>query len=115
MYYKFIIEVIAGLRCFLCFGPFIYVNRVASDIHGFKGQTHLACLWKWLHELHSLCVDLDEGQQVPGLNCLKQLDHFSCRRRACLPGILVVHVLSVDELLPHSPVDKVRVLEEKEI
>lgn len=74
-----------------------------GDVHCLKGQTHRPSLRERLHELHPLCVDLDEGQQVPGLNRLKQLDHFSCRRRARLPRVLVVHILSVDELLPHRP------------
>lgn len=67
-------------------------------------STHLSHFWERLHQLHPLCVDLNEGQQIPGLNRLKQLDHFSCRGRARLPCVLVVHIFSVDELLPHRPV-----------
>lgn len=67
-------------------------------------STHLSHFWERLHQLHPLCVDLNEGQQIPGLNRLKQLDHFSCRGRARLPRVLVVHIFSVDELLPHRPV-----------
>lgn len=83
--------------------------------HRFKGQAHLPHLWKRLHQLHTFCVNLNKRQQVSGLNCLKQLDHFSCRRRAGLPRILVVHILSVDELLPHRPVDKICVVKQREV
>lgn len=71
-------------------------------------RTHRSNLWERLHQFNPLCVDLDEGQQIPGLNRLKQVDHFSRRGRTRLPSILVVHILSVDELLPHSPVAEKR-------
>lgn len=68
-------------------------------------RTYLSDLWERLHEFNPLSVDLDEGQQVPGLDRLKQLDHLSGRGRARLPRIPVVHILGVDELLPHGPVE----------
>lgn len=69
-----------------------------------SSHTHRSSLREWLHKLHPLRVDLNQSQQVPGLDCLEKLDHLSSRRCARLLRILVVHILSVDELLPHRPV-----------
>lgn len=71
-------------------------------------RTHRPHLRERLHEFHAFCVDLDEGQQIPGLDRLEQLDHLGCRGRARLPRVLVVHIFSVYELLPHRPVQQRR-------
>lgn len=68
--------------------------------------THRPRLRERLHQFYPLGVDLDEGQQVPGLNRLEQLDHLGRGRRAGLPCVLVVNVLGVYELLPHRPVQE---------
>lgn len=69
-------------------------------------RTHRPRLRERLHQFNALSVNLDEGQQVPGLNRLEQLDHLGRGRRAGLPCVLVVHVLGVYELLPHRPVQE---------
>lgn len=66
-------------------------------------MTDRAGLRQRLHELHALGVDLDQGQQVTGAHRLVQVHHLGRRRRARLAGVLVVHILGVDELLPHRP------------
>lgn len=71
-------------------------------------RTHRPRLRERLHQFDPLGVNLDEGQQVPGLNRLEQLDHLGCGGRAGLPGVLVVHVLGIYELLPHRPVPEDR-------
>lgn len=70
------------------------------------GWTHRPRLRERLHQFYPLGVNLDEGQQVPGLDRLEQLDHLGRGGRAGLPCVLVVHVLGVYELLPHRPVQE---------
>lgn len=70
--------------------------------------THRPHLGERLHQFYPLSVNLDEGQQVPGLNRLEQLDHLGRGGRAGLPCVLVVHVLGVYELLPDRPVREER-------
>lgn len=82
--------------------------RTTALQKGIGWRTHRPRLRERLHQLHALGVNLDEGQQVPGLDRLEQLDHLGCGGRAGLSGVLVVHILGIDELLPHRPVPEDR-------
>lgn len=87
----------------------VYRSVGAPGIHKpIACWTHRPRLRERLHQFYPLSVNLDEGQQVPGLDRLEQLDHLGRGGRAGLPCVLVVHVLGVYELLPDRPVPEER-------
>lgn len=56
-----------------------------------------------LHEVDSLSVDLDEGEDVPGLHCVTQRVEPRRRVRTLLPGEAFLSVLGGDEVFPRLP------------
>lgn len=56
-----------------------------------------------LHEVHSLSVDLDEGEDVPGLHGVTQCVEPRRRIGALLPGEAFLSVLGSDEVFPCLP------------
>ena len=68
-------------RCCVVITPIprksVYIhNLIIEKGGGAVGQTHRSGLWEGLHKLHPLGVDLDQGQQVPGLHRLTQVHHL---------------------------------------
>ena len=57
-----------------------------------------------LHEVHSLGVDLDEGEDVPGLHRVTQRVEPRHGVRTFLPGESFLCVFGGDEVFPRLPV-----------
>lgn len=56
-----------------------------------------------LHEVHSLSIDLDEGEDVPGLHSVTQRMEPRRRIGTLLPGKAFLSVLGSDEVFPRLP------------
>lgn len=56
-----------------------------------------------LHEVHSLSVDLDEGENVSSLHCVAQRVEPRRRIGTFLPGEALLCVFGCDEVFPRLP------------
>lgn len=56
-----------------------------------------------LHEVDPLGVDLDEGEDVPGLHCVTQRVEPRRRIGTLLPGVTFLCVFGCDEVFPRLP------------
>lgn len=73
----------------------IWLNMSCTDVS--VGQRN------GLHEVNSLCVDLNEGEDVPGLHCVTQCVEPRRRIGTLLPGEAFLSVFGGDEVLPRLP------------
>lgn len=56
-----------------------------------------------LHEVNSLGIDLDEGDDVPGFHGVTQRVKLRCRLWTLLPSETFLRVLGGDEVFPCLP------------
>lgn len=70
-------------------------------------QTHVSIGQRnWLHEVHTLGVDLDEREKVAGLDGIAERMQPGAGVRVSLPCEAPLRVLRRDEVLPRLPAGK---------
>lgn len=57
-----------------------------------------------LHEVHTLSVDLDERENIPGLHSVTERVQFGQRVRTLLSSKALLCVFGHDEVFPRLPV-----------